>query len=655
MSSVKSFLKYLLNPRAQYESVSGPAVIGDASAAMPAYSLTPRARFNRLAGNIPLVVGLLVLLGLIFVVLFGPLWASFDPNLTAQSVLPHYEPAQGGPGSVGGMVAPPFPPSADHALGTDQWGNDMVSLLIYGARVTLVIALYITALRLLIGTILGGLAGWYADRWIDRFIMGLIAVFTAIPLLLSSLILILALDINKGMIVFIVALSVLGWTEIAQRVRAQLMQIRKMLFIEAAESVGLSELQIVVRHALPHLLPQLLVIGALEMGAALLIMAELAFLGIFVGGGSRFSLDPVFGGVPVHLIEVPEWGGLIGQGVRYVRTFPHLVIAPALAFFVAIFGMNALGEGLRRLIEDTGVSTGFLLQKRTWAILAVLVAISYVVIERTGPSRSYRLMAEQFSGQTALSHAEQLAAASGQFDEDGIPLAATYIAGKFNEYGLQRGWRVTFASEYLYDGTQKPTVLGFLPGYDYDLSPELLLLVASYDSEVQSGQEANNAGVAVLLELARLIQDKHFDPRRSIVFVAWGGDPEDPAQLASFLTDPENFIRLPVPSRGENVPVAAIFLDQVGRGGDRLWLDPGADSVLLDLFKSSAASFDIRTTDAGTAGPPIPLSTQPDLPSIQLHWAEDNQAQGGATTLKLEKVGQLMTFALGQLARQTTY
>ena len=110
-----------------------------------------------------------------------------------------------------------------------------------------------------------------------------------------------------------VSLSVLGWTEISQLVRGEFIRIKEMLYIEAAEALGMTRFQIVIRHALPNVLSYLLSISFLEMGAILLIMAELGFLGLFVGGGSRFRADP-FSPVIIQISEIPEWGALVAQG-----------------------------------------------------------------------------------------------------------------------------------------------------------------------------------------------------------------------------------------------------------------------------------------------------------------------------------------------------
>ncbi|MCI0579373.1 MAG: ABC transporter permease subunit, partial [Chloroflexi bacterium] len=245
MKALRTFAAYLLNPRGRYRQ----RLAGASAAAMEQAAPRPRLRLRTMTANLPLMVGLAIALGFTLVVLFGPLWASYDPYITIQTTLPHYD------SELNQMVQPPFPPSADFPLGTDNWGNDLLSLLLYGARTTLVAAAYITLLRLVLGVALGFAAGWKAGGVVDQLVMGLVAALGSVPLLLSGMILIFALDIDNGLVVFLVALSALGWTEIAQYVRGELQVIRQMAYVEAARAGGLTALQIAVRHALPNILP----------------------------------------------------------------------------------------------------------------------------------------------------------------------------------------------------------------------------------------------------------------------------------------------------------------------------------------------------------------------------------------------------------------
>ncbi len=561
----------------------------------------PRLRLRTMTANLPLMVGLAIALGFTLVVLFGPLWASYDPYITIQTTLPHYD------SELNQMVQPPFPPSADFPLGTDNWGNDLLSLLLYGARTTLVAAAYITLLRLVLGAVLGFAAGWKAGGVVDQLVMGLVAALGSVPLLLSGMILIFALDIDNGLVVFLVALSALGWTEIAQYVRGELQVIRQMAYVEAARAGGLTALQIAVRHALPNILPQLVVIAFLEMGAVLLLIAELGFLDVFIGRGSQFSLDR--GVRPFVLLEIPEWGALIAQGAPGIRANPHLVIGPAVTFLLAITGLNSLGEGLRRLLNHSMISTGFLLSRRMAVATAAFIVLSIFVVGATGPKLSYGRLAERFDGRRAYDHVQAMA---GRPDGAAV---AEYIREVFRELEVRPGGINGLQSSYFQaietgaagQAVQASSVIGFLPGYDLDHVTELVIILAPFDATATGPAAAGElAGVGVLLELARLWQEAQVDSRRSVLLVAWGGGRLDPAVAQAFVEDAGNFSHLParVPIDTPHVPTVLVQPGAIGSGGDTVWLAPGSDERLLDVFRAAARQAGMpTTTDPAAAGP----------------------------------------------------
>ncbi len=434
------FFSFLLNPRTRLR---------------PHTPLTsrPRARltWRDILFNLPLLLGSVVVIGLLLIVLFGPLWATYDPHITAISVVPHFD------SELGKMVRPPFPPSSQYPFGTDNWGNDLLSLILHGARVTLVAVVYITLGRVLLGTLLGGLAGWFAGRWPDQAVTALIAIITSLPILLSSYILIYALDIRNGLPVFLVALTLTGWTEIAQVVQSELLVIRQQLYIEAAVATGLRSLQIVVRHVLPNILPQLLVVAFLEMSAALLLLAELGFLGVFIGGGTAFDMgEPMSPRNPVPLPEVPEWGMLISQAVNSLRAQPYKLLAPALMVFVAVMGLNVFAEGLRTLLERASLNTSFLLRRRMVLFAAALILISAFILDYTGPKFSYEQAAQAFDATQAQTEATTLTNLNAAaLDSEGHNEPVAYLSQQLTQWDWQRGWREEegFGTTYFYPQT----------------------------------------------------------------------------------------------------------------------------------------------------------------------------------------------------------
>ncbi len=433
-----NFIKTLLNPKSNLDKLShSDKKEGEA----PAMS-GGRALWRHIASNFPLMFGGVIVLGLFLLILFGPIWAPINPYIAGQHVVPHLDK------ETGEWIEPPLAPSEQYPLGADQWGNDILSMLMYGARNTLIAGAFITMARVLLGLGLGSIAGWNEGKQADRLIMGASGVITAVPTLISGMILIYALDIRRGLPIFIIALTLIGWTEIAQYIRSEFLIIRKMPYIEGAKAVGSNSLGIAVRHALPNLLPQLLVIIFLEFGAVLLLMGELAFIGVFIGGGSQIAVGDEIQGGQFTLAEVPEWGAMLADGYRWLTSKPFIVFPPALAFFIAIVGFNTFGEGLRRLLEQTHINTSFLLKKRMLAVILAISLGTFYIITNTGPAPWFAKMAQAFGGDGAYLHIEKLAEMDGRAPaRPSHQQAADYIAEKFTEYDLQPGWKHL---EYIY-------------------------------------------------------------------------------------------------------------------------------------------------------------------------------------------------------------
>ena len=439
MRNLTQIAKAIVDPRANLEKM--PHTDPD-SWETPARA-GRQLRLYHIKSNFPLIFGGLIVFGLFLVVLFGPLWAPINPYIAGQHVVAHLDTV------TGEWIDPPLSPSSEYPLGTDQWGNDILSMLMYGARNTLIAAAFVTMARVILGMVLGSIAGWNENKTIDRLIMGASGVIMAIPMLISSMILIYALDIRRGLPAFIIALSIIGWTEIAQYIRSEVLVIRKMPYIEGAYAVGSKDSGMVVRHVLPNLLPQMLVLIFLEFGAVLLLMSGLAFIGVFIGGGSSsVAGDDTLALQTQVIADVPEWGAMLAEGYRWFTSKPFIVFPPALAFFVAVIGFNTFGEGLRRLIEQTHVNTNFLLKKRMVLVIIGIIAATVYIIGNTGPAPWFAKMANAFTGTGAYGHIERLAGMNGRSPtQPGSQEAAAYIAAKFEEYGLQPGWKKL---EYIY-------------------------------------------------------------------------------------------------------------------------------------------------------------------------------------------------------------
>lgn len=394
-----------------------------------------RTLWRGTVGNFPFAAGGLLVLGLLIVLVFGPSWSPHSPYTTLGLTI-----------TDGKMEVPPFAPSEIFPWGTDVLGRDMMSLVLAGAQQTLILAGLIMLTRVLIGAILGALAGWFNGSWFDRSILSLAEIIAAFPTLLLAMILILALGIRQGMQPFIIALGFVGWGEVMQFVRGEVMVLRPKPFIESAVAVGLRTPGILRNHVLPNLISPLISIASLEMGAVLMLLGELGFIGIFIGGGAFAELQIDL--PPYHYSDVPEWGALLSNVRVYARSYPWTAIYPTLAFFLSILSFNLFGEGVRRLVESVGVGINRLFNRYTFGVAALALMAVIWARSNTGSVAFYRQQAEQFSGQNALAHVQALTnpALEGRaMGTAGVVTAADYIAAQFEALGLQpAGEKSTF-------------------------------------------------------------------------------------------------------------------------------------------------------------------------------------------------------------------
>ncbi|MEM7130439.1 MAG: ABC transporter permease subunit [Chloroflexota bacterium] len=381
------------------------------------------------ANNLPLVVGTLLILSLIVIYLFGPQLSPHSPY-TRRGI--EYE--------VGKLTMPPFAPGEEYPWGTDVLGRDMMSLVLAGAQQTLSLAGLVVAARLGIGLLLGMLAGWFSGRWLDRLIVSVAEILATFPTLLLAMLFVLSLGIRGGFRPFLIALSLVGWSEMMQFVRSEVITARPKPFVESALSVGAGTPRVLLRHLLPNLLPAFISLAALEMGAVLMLLGELGYVGIFIGGGS-FSELQVGAGL-FQYSDVPEWGALLSNVRLYVRTYPWTAIYPGVAFFSAILAFNLFGEGLRQLVEGTGVRVMRSFNRYAVVAILLLVLATGWLRNNSGAVAFYQDQARQFDGAKAMHHIEALL--EPQFENraigtQGLNRTAEYIAEQFATMGIQRG------------------------------------------------------------------------------------------------------------------------------------------------------------------------------------------------------------------------
>jgi len=223
-------------------------------------------------------------------------------------------------------------PSGDHPFGTDSLGRDILSRVIYGARISLMIGLIAVAISLVPGTLLGLAAGYFGGR-IDSLIMRLMDMLLAFPAILLAIVItaILGPSLPNTM----VAVGIVYIPHYARIVRASVLSLKEQLFVQAIAHLGGSHLRILGRHILPNALPPIIVYATLGMGTAVLQAAALGFLGL--------------GAQPPQ----PEWGAMLSEGRQYIQNAPHVAAFPGAAILLLVLGFNLFGDGLRDVLDPS--------------------------------------------------------------------------------------------------------------------------------------------------------------------------------------------------------------------------------------------------------------------------------------------------------------
>jgi peptide/nickel transport system permease protein len=222
-------------------------------------------------------------------------------------------------------------PSAQHWLGTDSFGRDVWARIIHGARISLAVGIGSTALGGFFGVIIG-LASGYLSGWVDLVFQRVTDILQALPLLVLALVMTAALGPSLPNVIIAIAIPLVPI--VARVIRANTLALREQPFVEAAKSIGMSEMRIALRHVLPNTLAPLIVLGTAQLGSTILTEASLSFLGL---------------GIPE---PYPSWGRMLSESAaEYVRVAPWLVIFPGIAISLAVFGTNLFGDALRDILD----------------------------------------------------------------------------------------------------------------------------------------------------------------------------------------------------------------------------------------------------------------------------------------------------------------
>lgn len=262
--------------------------------------------------------GLVIILIFSLTAIFAPLLAPYDP--TTQEQLP-----------AGMSIEERLQPTMAHPFGRDDLGRDVLSRVIFGARISLEVGVIVVLISALLGIMIGAVAGYYGG-WIDRILSGfLFNVFLSFPGILLAIAMVAFL--GPGIRNLIIALSVIGWVGYARLMRGQVLKVREYDYVTAARALGAGDWRILTRHILPNAIQPLIVQASLGMAGAVLSEASLSFLGL--------GVQP----------PTPSWGVMLNDARSFLRIAPTLLLFPGLAVMLTVLAFNFVGDGLREWLD----------------------------------------------------------------------------------------------------------------------------------------------------------------------------------------------------------------------------------------------------------------------------------------------------------------
>ena len=267
--------------------------------------------WQRLSKNKLAILGLIIIIVMILIAFFADFIAPYgydEQDLTM---------AFQGPGN-------------GHLFGTDEFGRDIFSRVVYGTRISLLIGFVAVAIAVVIGVLLGAISGYYGDK-VDNIIMRLMDILLSIPQILLAIAIVAAL--GNGLFNLMLAVGLSSIPHYARIIRASVLSIKDQEFIEAAKAAGSSDLRIIFKHIIPNCLAPIIVQATLGVALAILTAAGLSFIGL--------GIAP----------PTPEWGSMLSSGRNYIRDDSYMTMFPGLAIVVTIFALNVLGDGLRDALD----------------------------------------------------------------------------------------------------------------------------------------------------------------------------------------------------------------------------------------------------------------------------------------------------------------
>lgn len=269
--------------------------------------------WKNLKRNKMALFGLIILVIIVLLAIFADQIANYDQVVIKQNLKMRLK-----------------PPSAQHWLGTDEFGRDIFARLIHGARVSLKVGLIAVGIAIVVGGFLGAIAGYYGDK-LDNVIMRVMDIFLAVPSILLAIAIVSALGPN--LLNLMIAVSISSIPRYARIVRASVLSIRDQEFVEAVRAIGAGDARIIFRHIIPNSLAPVIVQGTLGVANAILSTAGLSFIGL--------GIQP----------PAPEWGSMLSGGRQYLRYAWWVTTFPGVAIMITILSLNLLGDGLRDALD----------------------------------------------------------------------------------------------------------------------------------------------------------------------------------------------------------------------------------------------------------------------------------------------------------------
>jgi peptide/nickel transport system permease protein len=266
---------------------------------------------NRFKKNKRAMVGLWMVLVFIVVAIFAPLIAPYDPIEQNMQIMLEK-------------------PSLKHPFGTDEFGRDLLSRIIYGAQISLAIGTIGVLIAVVFGVALGTIAGYFGG-WIDHIIMRIMDIFMAFPSFLLALAIVSVL--GPGMVNVMIAIGIFSIPNFSRIARSSVISIKNKEFIEATRAMGGTDTRIIIKHLIPNSISPIIVLSTMRIATAIITAAGLSFLGM--------------GAQP----PTPEWGAMLSTGREYLRVAPHVSTIPGLAIMFLVLGFNMLGDGLRDALD----------------------------------------------------------------------------------------------------------------------------------------------------------------------------------------------------------------------------------------------------------------------------------------------------------------